>query len=243
VDDPKVYGIIDVETTGLDSNNDEIIELSLILFTYNAEADQIIEIIDEYNGLREPYVPIKRAATKVHGITKRSIKGMVLDDKKIESMINAADLLIAHNANFDRGFITYEFPVATKKTWLCSMNGIKWKEKGYSSKGLQNLLKDHSIEPESKHRAGYDTKSLLELLSISGKNGKTYLCELLQSPPLPLVNSRKEVASTSFTNDYNNYKHEKEYSKNKTVNKSSNKSGCFSIAALIFMIYVIIKSC
>lgn len=171
---------IDVETTGLDPNHEEIIEFAISLFAFNRESGKIMGIIDEYIGLREPSCPISRGAFMVHQISKEAVKGMILDRAKIENLINQADFLIAHNAGFDKGFVGKLFPIALSKPWYCSMNGIKWYQKGYPSKALQKLLSAHRIKVEEAHRAGADVRSCLLLLSQVNEEGVTYLLELIK---------------------------------------------------------------
>lgn len=171
---------IDVETTGLNPAHEEIIELAIVLFAFNRESGKIIGVIDEYIGLREPSCPISRGAFMVHGISKQAVKGKKLDQGKIEALINRADFLIAHNAGFDRGFVSKLFPPAQLKPWYCSMNGIKWYQKGYPSKALQKLLTAHQIQVEEAHRAGADVRGCLLLLSQINEEGITYLLELIK---------------------------------------------------------------
>jgi len=71
------------------------------------------------------------------------------------------------------------------------MNGVNWKKHGYSSKGLQNLLKDHDIEVNIKHRSTEDAKATLELLSQYNSDGDTYLWELINNST-PRKHSIKE---------------------------------------------------
>ncbi|MCL5780884.1 MAG: exonuclease domain-containing protein [Firmicutes bacterium] len=173
--------IVDVETTGLDPEEDEIIELSIILFTFNRDTGEIREIVDEYTGLNEPSVPIKRGATKVNGLKMDDVEGEYLDDDKIISIIGRAEFIVAHNAKFDLGFIGYK--AAYTKPWFCSMNGIAWRRKGFASKALQNLLKDHGINVDKKHRAGDDVKATLALLSQRNQKGQPYFYELIHKKP------------------------------------------------------------
>ena len=170
---------IDVETTGLNPAHEEIIELAITLFAFSRESGKILGIIDEYIGLREPSCPISRGAFLVHHISNQAVKGQVLDKNKIEALISQADFLIAHNAGFDKGFVGKMFPIALSKPWYCSMNGIKWYQKGFSSKALQKLLTAHQIQVNQAHRADADVHACLMLLSLMNQNGTTYLQEML----------------------------------------------------------------
>ncbi|NLY75670.1 MAG: DNA polymerase III subunit epsilon [Firmicutes bacterium] len=170
---------IDVETTGLNPAYEEIIELAIVLFAFHRETGEIMGIIDEYTGLREPSRPISRSAFLVHRISKRDVRGKTLDHSKIENLISRADFLIAHNAEFDKGFVGKMFPAALSKPWYCSMNGIKWYRKGFASKALQNLLTAHRIRVDRSHRAGADVRACLMLLSLMNQNGITYFQEML----------------------------------------------------------------
>jgi DNA polymerase III subunit epsilon len=176
-----IAGFIDVETTGLNSNFDEVVELAIILFAYERETGHIVGIVEEYVGLREPSKPISPGATRVNGITMDEVRGKVLDDEKIIGMIERAEFLVAHNASFDKGFVCRIYRNAKAKLWICSMRGINWYEKGCNSRGLQNLLLTHGIKVANAHRADADVKAALRLLSLLGPNGKSYLAELLPS--------------------------------------------------------------
>lgn len=185
-DDPSKYGLaafVDTETTGLNNQEDEVVELSIFLFVFNRSTGQIMGISDEYTGLRDPQIPIPSRASKIHGITNKSVKGMLLDNPKVESMIEKAEFLIAHNAGFDRGFVERLFPISAKKKWYCSMNGIDWYGKGFSSKGLEKLITAHNISFKQEHRASDDVLAALLLLSQKDESGDYYFLELLNSKP------------------------------------------------------------
>ena len=106
--DPREYGIggcIDVETTGLSPHYNEIIEFALILFSYHCKTGEIMEVMDEYTGLREPGCVISRGATWVHGLTKEQLIGKSLAEDRIIAMLKQTDFIISHNASFDYGFV------------------------------------------------------------------------------------------------------------------------------------------
>jgi DNA polymerase-3 subunit epsilon len=50
-----------------------------------------------------------------------------------------ADLVIAHNANFDRKILERQFPELCHRPWACSVADIDWLFEGYDSAKLFNL--------------------------------------------------------------------------------------------------------
>ncbi len=174
-------GIVDVETTGLNWKKDEVIELAVILFAFEQDTLEIVGVVDEYVGFREPGRRIGTTASRIHGITWKMVKGQRLNNLRIEALIARAQFLIAHNAAFDRRFLEKIFPSSISKPWLCSMTGINWLRKGYTCRGLQFLLKEHGIKCPQAHRGESDAKASLALISIRGPNGKTYFRELVEN--------------------------------------------------------------
>jgi len=169
--------IVDVETTGFSPYKDEIIELCIVLFRVDHHG--LAEIVEEYTGLREPVNGINAAAARVNGIGWADVCGRDLDYQRVNELIGRADFFIAHNASFDRSFVTRLFPQAAYKHWYCSMSGINWRGKGYPNRRLQDLLTWHGIRPDRQHRAADDVRATLELLNYCQRNGQTYLAELL----------------------------------------------------------------
>lgn len=178
-----IGGFIDVETTGLSPAMDEVIEFALCLFEFRRGTGEITRIVDQYVGLRQPAMPISSGASAVNGITATDVEGRRLDEARIMEMLEKAEFLVAHNAFFDRGFVVRLFDMCAAKPWLCSMNGINWWQKGYASRGLQNLLRDHGIKTRRSHRADEDVTAAVKLLCCRGANGKSYFSELIERLP------------------------------------------------------------
>lgn len=172
--------VVDVETTGLSPWRDEIVELAAILFAFERATGRIRGVVDAYTGLREPSVPISPGAAAVNGITPEMVRGQRLDEARVEAILKRAEFLVAHNASFDRGFVTRLFPVAGQKPWLCSMRLVDWRGMGYPSAALQSLLHHHGIQVERAHRGGDDALATLELLSRTGPDGHPYFYWLLK---------------------------------------------------------------
>jgi DNA polymerase-3 subunit epsilon len=173
--------LVDVETTGLDPDRDEIVELAIMLFRYDRATGQVLEVVSEYAGLREPTGPMRRNASAVHGITRRMVRGLKLDCRRIRTMLRKADFVVAHNAAFDRSFVEQLVPSSCRKSWLCSRNGIDWEARGFGSRCLDDLAAAHKIEHPLAHRASEDAAALLALLSYRPRYRKPYLYELLRN--------------------------------------------------------------
>jgi DNA polymerase III subunit epsilon len=176
--------VVDVETTGL-SATDELIEFGAVLFLYSQFSGQILQIEDTYTALREPNVSISKDAAAIHGLTWADVKGCQLDEQRIRHLFSAADIVIAHNAPFDRRFIAQLYPDIVKKNWYCSMDGVGWKQKGHGSKGLRELARDCNLVSGQPHRGLEDAMTVVSLLRlIDGQSQRPMLLELLSSGPI-----------------------------------------------------------
>jgi DNA polymerase III subunit epsilon len=98
---------VDTETTGLDPDSHEVIELALLPFEYERDTGRIVAV-DEANALsafREPTIPIPREAIKLYGISNEMVSGQRIDAERVKAIIEPAHLVIAHNAGFDRPMV------------------------------------------------------------------------------------------------------------------------------------------
>ena len=95
--------MLDVETTGLDTARDEIIELAMIKFTYLPN-DRIAQITDVFSSFNEPDTPIPAEITELTGLTDEMVLGHRIDPDAVTAFASDAVIIIAHNASFDRKF-------------------------------------------------------------------------------------------------------------------------------------------
>ena len=74
--------ILDTETTGLDHNKDEIIEIAIRKWIYHKKEHYLIKPVEEYSELNEPKQnEISEAITELTGISKEDVKGKKLIGK------------------------------------------------------------------------------------------------------------------------------------------------------------------
>ena len=81
----KIAIFLDVETTGKEIENDEIIELGMVAFEYCYDSGRIFKILDKFNELEEPKVEISIEAEEVNGITMEMVKGCRIKDNEVEN--------------------------------------------------------------------------------------------------------------------------------------------------------------
>lgn len=178
--EPKRVAIfLDLETTGLDSTKDEIIEIAMVPFTYGINNGLIYEVREPFQRLRQPTVPITSEITALTGISNSMVAGKSVEPAEISQFIADTGLIIAHNAGFDRPFAERFCNGFTTAAWACSMTEIPWKEEGFSGVGLEYLAmrSGYFYDP---HRATDDCLAAIELLAQPlPKSGASAMATLL----------------------------------------------------------------
>jgi len=161
--DGKIGVIIDFETTGTDPTRDEIIEVAAVKFRYE-NSDEITGVADTFQSFNEPSAPIPAEITDLTGITHAMVAGHKIDAAAIERFVADANIVIAHNSDFDRKFAERSWSFFEQKHWGCSMSEIKWKKHGFGGTKLPYLLADAGFF-HGAHRAMGDCTAVLELLA------------------------------------------------------------------------------
>lgn len=175
---------LDLETTGLDPTRDEIIEMAMVPFTYALDG-RIFEIREPFQRLRQPSLPIPEEITRLTGIDDAMVQGQSIDPAEVEAFIEPANLVIAHNANFDRRFAERFCEVFSRKPWGCSQSQIPWREEGFEGTRLGYLLAGFGLF-HGGHRAIADCHAGIEILARPlPKSGALGLARLLDSARRP----------------------------------------------------------
>lgn len=155
--------ILDTETTGTNQSTDKIIELGIVVIEYCPETGQAYRVLETFNELENPGIPIPPESTKIHNITDAMVEGKRIDDAAVQALISDVSIVIAHNADFDRGFVEARLPMFAKKAWACSLTQVPWKSEGMGSASLEFLAYRYGFHYEG-HRASVDCHALLEVL-------------------------------------------------------------------------------
>jgi DNA polymerase-3 subunit epsilon len=161
---PKQIGVfLDTETTGLSHEQDKILELGMVKFEYT-EDGRIYQIVDEFNQYQDPQRPIPLQITELTGITDEMVQGKAIDQEEVTQFLENVDIIIAHNASFDRPFFDKMFSHLPPKAWGCSRADIDWKAEKIESHKLEYLAYKYNFFYEG-HRAVTDCLAGLHLLA------------------------------------------------------------------------------
>jgi len=159
----KVGIILDFETTGLDPAKEEVIEAGLVKFRYS-ETGEITGVSGVFQSYNEPSIPVPTLVTELTGITNEMVAGHRLDIAALEAFVADADIIIAHNASFDRKFAERLSPIFEHKHWACTQTEIDWRKHGFGGAKLGYLLADIGYF-HNAHRAIDDCHALVEILA------------------------------------------------------------------------------
>jgi DNA polymerase III subunit epsilon len=161
----RVGILLDVETTGLNAAQDEIIELAMVKFEYLPD-DRITRITDVFSSFNEPSNPIPAEITELTGITDEMVSGHRIDPGAVSAFASDAVIIIADNANFDRKFAERYWPLFERKHWACSATEVEWRKLGFDGSRLGYLLAGIGLFHQA-HRAIDDCHALVEILSAN----------------------------------------------------------------------------
>lgn len=156
---------LDFETTGLSPLIDEVIEVAAVKITKDG-----FQVLQE---LINPGRPIPTVSSKIHGIFDSEVKGKRPFMEVLPELLTFIDglPLLAHNAQFDAGFILTALHHAHLKfpnsKIFCSLKISRKIFKNLENHRLQTIVKHFNIPVEKEHRAFEDTLACLKVLSLA----------------------------------------------------------------------------
>jgi len=170
--------VVDVETTGVDRKRDVIIELAMRQFLFD-DAGRITRIGRPFCWLQDPGRPLTEEIMKLTGLDDAMLAGQAIDREMAVGILLRADLVVAHNASFDRPRVEDALPDAIGRAWGCSCVEIAWRDFGFDGRSLGYLLSQAGYY-NGAHRASDDVDSTLALLAHQVAPGRTALAELVE---------------------------------------------------------------
>jgi DNA polymerase III subunit alpha, Gram-positive type len=170
------YVVFDVETTGLSAVYDTIIELAAVKIKDG-------EIIDRFESFANPHHSLSATTIDLTGITD----DMVRNAPEINDVLHdydkwvGDDILVAHNASFDMGFLNAGYKKAglpkASNPVIDTLELARLLYPQFKNHRLNTLAKKFDVELTQHHRAIYDAEAtgylLLKMLKDAFEKGIT----------------------------------------------------------------------
>lgn len=176
----------DIESTGLDTKNDHIIEIAVALFTFD-------EVLETFETLIDPGVPIPEETIKIHNITDEMVQGKPKIGDVLRDVIKliGSNIIVGHGIKFDIDILQN---AAKRHTVPCTIENNKRIDTlrlarlyGESpTNSLQALRRHFNIPEEGAHRAMSDVVVNIEVFKFLSQNFRSAkeLLERLKKPIL-----------------------------------------------------------
>ena len=157
---PQTLLIIDTETSGLEPDAYHCLEIGAILFDVPSR-----QVLAQMSCL----IPVKSNAAEAINRIPAAVTRLPQPWKPgldyFQELLNAADLLVAHNAAFDQQWFGRGHLPSTDLPWLCSMEDMRWPEEKQlrSRPSVRDLALAYEIPVWAAHRALTDCIYIAEV--------------------------------------------------------------------------------
>lgn len=159
---PQTLLIIDTETTGLDPLRDRCLEVGAILFDVASRA-----VLCQQSFLLPVDSNPAEAINHISASVTRRPQPWQDALRWFDQLLSAADLLVAHNAAFDRQWFGIDPLPAALKPWLCTMDDIRWPDDRQlrSRPSVRDLALAYGVPVWAAHRALTDCIYLADVFA------------------------------------------------------------------------------
>ena len=177
------YAIIDIETTGGSPKNSKITEIAI--YKHDGE-----KIIDEYQTLIDPEMPIPPFIVQLTGISDKMVSEAPKFFEVAKKIIEFTEgcIFVAHNVGFDYGIMRIEFKTLGydyRLPHLCTVRTSRYVLPGKDSYSLGKLTRSLGIQLVGRHRAGGDAFATAQLFTLLMKTDPNNLENFVQEEVNP----------------------------------------------------------
>jgi len=180
VSDAPVLIALDLETTGLHPQLSEIVEIGAVIFDPHTG-----EILDRFQTLVNPGVPIPMNVQAIHGIDNSMVAGapyILQAFVMLEEFLGGQSTVVGHNIAFDLGFLMHRArhvgrPLRFMRC-IDTVHLARWAFPGLKSYKLVALRTALGLPDDSAHRALDDAIAASALFS----RGYRQLLSMSHSP-------------------------------------------------------------
>lgn len=204
--DKAEFCVLDVETTGMDSNSCRIIEIGMVRVSN-------LKITETFQSFVNPGCEIPYFITQLTGIRNDDVYEAPYFDEiqpKIEEFIGSS-ILVAHNVQFDYSFLKRAYDsCGVEKIYNHQLCTLRLSRKMYpelQSKALSSVTKHLRIRHKDVHRALGDAsvtaKILIKMLKqLKEDHGFKSVSDIMGFQAIPFVKPEYRIIKKKLANDY-----------------------------------------
>ena len=163
---PQRLLILDTETTGLDPDRHHCIEVGAVLFDvpHRAVLSQVSFLLP---CARNEAEAVNGIAAAISQLPQPWQSGLAC----FEAMLESAELVVAHNAAFDRQWFGLGPLPPIHKPWLCSMEDLRWPAERQlrATPSVRDLALAYGVPVWAAHRALTDCIYLAQVFERCGE--------------------------------------------------------------------------
>lgn len=158
------YCVLDLETTGLSFRTEKITEIGVMKIKNG-------EVLEEFSCFVNPEKPIPPQVVEVTKITDDMVKDAQTIDKVFPKLLEflGDSVLVAHNADFDIGFLKYnakQLGLKLENTYIDTLRLAKDLFPDYKKYKLGIIADNLGIKVEVAHRALDDVDTTVKVFNI-----------------------------------------------------------------------------
>jgi len=162
-----------------------MVELALVKLWICNKSGDVLDVAAPRSWVEDPGEPLTPEIEALTGLTNADLQGRKFEDEEIREAFSDVDVIVAHNAGFDLGFLTARFPGLDKPV-ACSLHEIDWPAHGLSGgRSIGGLLTKAGHFQQQAHRAGPDAWALCCLLMSLGTEKRTIAWHMLDRARRP----------------------------------------------------------
>lgn len=199
------FSVVDVETTGLNSSYNNIIEIGIVKVHNN-------KIINSFHSMINPGREIPNYITAFTGIKNEDVYDAPFFDDIAQDILSFIDgsIIAGHNLSFDLSFLKKEF-LSYGHTFnfqpnLCTLKLARRLYPFLKSRSLSNLSNYLNIFNYNAHRALSDSETTAKVLfkiikDLKEKYNYSSVQEIINFQYIPHLNIKEKPLNKKLTND------------------------------------------
>ncbi len=161
------YCVFDLETTGISFRTEKITEVGIMKIKNG-------EVIDEFSSFVNPQKPIPMKVQEITNITDEMVKDAPTIEELMPKVLEffGDSVLVAHNADFDTGFIRYnceKMGLKFENTYLDTLSLAKDLFPDYKKYKLGIIAENLGIKVDVAHRALDDVDTTVKVFNVMTK--------------------------------------------------------------------------